>query len=866
MIEACYKTSQDLIDWYWNYGCKRSGRYALGNQWLMDVYRQHDKAGAISHSFTHKKRTLAVWGPSQSGKSTMLSYYIDAVEPSSEVVSALCWPEGATFRFLETKDFKQIDALNPYNGGGDASGCVTRFYATDSVQSATCPVKLTFASRRQSLQAMAAGYIMECKLEMEEHSERFWDEDQINALLGKMEEAQNSREAVELLLDILSVIDRLIEDGHHRYRNLGSKNAWHTRMKRAILGDASYASSYKNAFDFGCELLWDSRHKLKNLFERLENYRTGMEQLFQNLPVLTSLKFSSLLVDIDSFRYLMGRGGCSEEVTRQLNSVIKSVKYRVEDDHILIDIESEGESLFNDIKDFGYFQALIWEMALPLQQDFLQNRSKNIADFLEKFEILDIPGVARQDANAESTRLDLESENVDDIDLLCNVLKRGKTASIINRYAEQMLIDHVLLLNMAGEFPSKPAQLIGGVEAVWHGFDKDYNPHHGIPPVPVTLCLTFMAPYLKNMFKMGRYDTLSSLDTMLSTLGVIKDVCSFFVTTYPHIDDGFTQPLEERITKILPAILEQEWTQKHFKTELEKGSLRALLEDKDGGVVYLLDAIAKLEYKPRQDYLLPLTNKIQQAVTAQIVQALPESDDESGRQKKAVENLISLINHRLDNCDPVREDDALIISKNLRKAFSFIADDFDPFPKQLGADTNIAISYIRNQLNNWVERIYARDALSSLGMNEQEQVIILDLISKTIDINEITEWCMKLFGHVTDDQYSLHIRRYIAAKCTNMAFPKERTSSNRMGMEPVLLEGGDLNKYIFDKFKEWSKPDRNVRNSPHFEAVINPILKRLTQISNSELKNVWEIQPGDDDIENIHTMWNNTGVKDEVIS
>ena len=69
-----------LIDWYWNHGVLRKDEYALSRgHWLEEVYAIAERRAKLEalDSAEGAKKALGVWGPSQTGKSTLLSRYLD---------------------------------------------------------------------------------------------------------------------------------------------------------------------------------------------------------------------------------------------------------------------------------------------------------------------------------------------------------------------------------------------------------------------------------------------------------------------------------------------------------------------------------------------------------------------------------------------------------------------------------------------------------------------------------------------------------------------------------------------------------------------------------------------------------------------
>ena len=78
-----------LLSWYWDYGIRRGTdpndpdrelrKITIGG-WLDPLVRLLERRQDIQDQ-DDAKACLAVWGPSQSGKSTMISHFVDGQDP-----------------------------------------------------------------------------------------------------------------------------------------------------------------------------------------------------------------------------------------------------------------------------------------------------------------------------------------------------------------------------------------------------------------------------------------------------------------------------------------------------------------------------------------------------------------------------------------------------------------------------------------------------------------------------------------------------------------------------------------------------------------------------------------------------------------
>src|SRR2546426_8393252 len=122
MTAPLSKTAGAVLDWYWAYGMHRTGDYDLSGGWLDRLYQVRDAATAAEAVRVAGRPCMALWGPSQSGKSTLLSRYLDS-PTDAQAVSALQWDPAEPVAFVGRADKPDCIHLNPFNLGKDASGC-----------------------------------------------------------------------------------------------------------------------------------------------------------------------------------------------------------------------------------------------------------------------------------------------------------------------------------------------------------------------------------------------------------------------------------------------------------------------------------------------------------------------------------------------------------------------------------------------------------------------------------------------------------------------------------------------------------------------------------------------------------------------
>ena len=142
--------------------------------------------------------------------------------------------------------------------------------------------------------------------------------------------------------------------------------------------------------------------------------------------------------------------------------------------------------LLADTREFGLWQGLVWEMTLPVNASLLAANSP-AARLLDAADLLDFPGVALTYPGGARQRPDQMSP----AQLLTQVLKRGKTASIVVSRSRGLGIDGFSILNRILAPPAQPSQLLAGIRAWVRALGQPWPPPPGT--LPINLVLTFAA-------------------------------------------------------------------------------------------------------------------------------------------------------------------------------------------------------------------------------------------------------------------------------------------------------------------------------------------------------------------------------------
>ena len=371
----------ELLKWYWDWGRMRAGEHDLSGSWVDQLYQVHEASLAVEAAKKAGKPCLALWGPSQSGKSTLLSHYLDSPN-APDYLSALQWTPQEPVIFVGRPDAPgACTHLNPFAERLDASGCVTRFVLCEAVADPDHPVALSLATEGQLLHALAVGYIMECDTRVEGR-EVFLDADQVGSKLAGWSGGGGgqNREVRESLQTVLSVIDDLIAGDWPRYSNLRSD--W-SSLRPRLAAHAALRGTPNVLWEFAAWLFWDSQPQLTDLGEGLFQQREAILRLAASGTVCCAYPVARFFLDIDAYRKLEAGHGLDE---------ILGVRYGLAQGQACLDTRLT-EPAFADKETFGRWQALVWEMVLPVNARSLP-RDSAARRLLEVADLLDFPGVA----------------------------------------------------------------------------------------------------------------------------------------------------------------------------------------------------------------------------------------------------------------------------------------------------------------------------------------------------------------------------------------------------------------------------------------------------------------------------------------
>ena len=841
-----------VVGWYWEHGIQRAGEYDLSGVWLDQLYQVRDAALAVEAASASGRPCMALWGPSQSGKSTLLSRYLDA-PARPDAVSALQWTSDAGVAWVGRPDKPDCTHLNPYNQQRDASGCVTRFTLRREIAEPRHPVEVKLAGEGQVLHALAAGYLMECDTRSGEARETFHEaaglDQRIAASRNRFPaEGRPNRAARERLQAVLTVLDDLIAADWPRYRNL--RPDW--KGLRPRLASEPLLREEGALADFAAWLFWDGQPELTALWGDLLAQRAKILGLAARRPILCSYDAARLFLDIDAYRKLESQGPEAAALTPG------ALGFEAVEGAFCIGAGLPNR-LFADAREFGLWQGLVWEMTLPVNAALLPENSP-AARLLGAADLLDFPGVALTYPGGARRR----PEQMSPAELLTQVLKRGKTASMVVSRSRRLGIDGFSILNRILAAPAQPGQLLAGVRAWVRALGQPWPPPPGT--LPINLVLTFAARLVN-----GVVDSLelrrpsADFAPVFEFLNKLGDLANpqwvrFFTTTYPRFDEGRIRGSQAELEQAAQLMAGSQEFRRHLGACAE--SLGAMIEgggaEGDGGNDYFLEALAA---QARGSGLPALVAARAQELAGQLgallAEALPpETAGESRRASeldawgRAIEAAIDRARHQRPQADG-----AALASRRLRALLDVNAESLEPIP--LGGQNPDWRGYLERQLSRWRELAKGRDGdWADLGLKDAAAASrhLGYLAEYALLRGNLPRWLRENLGHLTEPLEAIQARRLLAVRLGELICfgvdgrPPHRGFEAAEDTAANVLAGAIQPRLRgYAQREQHDAEERDDRHSPHYLGFIAPFLKHLAAVKAAPAT-ARKPQPGDKEL------------------
>jgi hypothetical protein len=638
--------TRDLISWFWASGCKRVEDYAIPtSSWLKRLYEAEQQLAAIDDALAHPRPAMAIWGPSQTGKSTLVSAYIDAnaTYEKKEGVdgsgSALHWEGGSPMFFMAPEaappPYMNRYVLNPFNQGWDGSSVMSRFvYGVTKpgvdglhfVSDPRHPVGIHLVTEKDLLQVVARGYDTECLGPTRTRDATIWTISEFESRLAKFKRKQTgaaravSREAYEALFALCDVINDLVVAELPRFKKLleeGEAN-WHS-MIASLLADPVLLGGAKVVDDLAADILWDGYPVLTQYFQRMRDELRACREQWGGKPALASLEAAAVFLNMEACRiYFEPRPAAPDTQEGIVYDSISRLGWREDKSAILIGCGPEyPQRLAGSAERFACIQGLLWELVIPLNPDHLLESP--FKTYLREADLLDFAGVGNE-PKSDVSKIDLEpgrdegpqkSKRFEPVLFFKQILKRGKTACIVSTYAKRLTIDGFNIFQNIDKYPPINApQLINGVSTWWKYFVPEYcRSPQGRSPLPLNLGLMWWASRLVE--SRGTPERIfKAIVPIYGELGPLADpaVSYTFAFNYYKFPRGQVDFPFEIGGKLYEGICSSPDFQRQFNNPVSRQSFDEMVKDRvTGGASFFFATITKQLEAARSN---PATNRL----------------------------------------------------------------------------------------------------------------------------------------------------------------------------------------------------------------------------------------------------------------
>lgn len=864
----------DIVDWYWAHGTRRgmdpndperACRRMSVSHWLDPVARLVRRRETITRNMGGKA-CIAIWGPSQTGKSTLLSRYVDGIIPDGSD-SALSWDPTRPVRFSPTQDWSSISGIyphtlvfNPFNQGSDASGLATRYVLRaddDATVNHGFPVEIKLASNMQLMHALSIGYQEECRSVLEVDAESSFRPTSFREALpvGSSEQTPD-RNAYGVLRDLADAIE--VMRGQARFEKLfaAGGNEWR-RTLRPFLMDSHGVASLADAEDLRAKLLWDGSDRLSAFYREVSELGGTLRRQWGDRKIVATPDVAAVLLDIESYR--ISTEPVANENAQRVKRSVAGLSWTIDEaaHEVRLSVGSSGSPEISGTK-FGYFQALCAELVVPLKKSALQTPEKApFLALLEKCDLLDLPGLSNVNHGGTATVDDdafIDLENASEIDLFKRVFKEGKTQSFVYGYANDYCVDAFLVLVRGDRSPSKSSKLAAGIRQWQRAYDPDWNGGQ-TGGMPIFLDMTFFATCINSVAMNGVGTGLTPIVSRVQDemRFAAKESSRWFTTTYPQFPGGAVTDLVGKASVVDKIMHDEVFLP---RTGLTRETLEAVYET-DGGVNHMVEAIAtSLNVQKRRMKCAQILESDRAELRAAIQPHLPtEAATGAAALQQSLRETGVAIEGEIAKIEAGRSSRTYAeLSMALKRLFGASPETFDAIPEN--AYNEELNGYVAKQVSHWYES-------QSGGLTDTEwldlphqQVLVGALRNVLENRSSLLETFIQERLGQLDDRISCREGTYaLAVAIENILWSDvyDRTTD-------ACYVGAGNTELLDTLVRGVSQHSRQRTDSAHYLTVIKPVLDRLSDLEKIVTCGARPAQPGDDDLKQIFNRLTATGI------
>ncbi len=794
------------------------------DKWLREIHEARGTLERLKAGAANARPAMAIWGPSQTGKSTLVSAYMDANsvfekdESKDGSHSALHWDGGTPFFFMAPRTASPEDfpaymstrVLNPFRRGMDGSSCLSRFTAgtlTDEegrwkVDDPAYPVQLHLVLPGDLWHALARGYSSECVSPTGTMPKR-WDLPRLEELTRRFVRTIDGkppppdRRAFERLAQLTEVLDDLAASDDPTFADLAQDlDEWQTYLS-SLFNEAQLIGSEENVFGLAEKILWEGSTNLtiwsRKMFETYDRL-LGPGGPWEGKKLLCSLEATALFLNMGASQLAYDPPDQNPDSPNALiQNLIRKLAYEVSGDVVRIGC---ADGLSNRLSatpdDFSILQGMVWELVIPVNLANLNEHAPGangsqepnpFKAFLANGDMLDFPGVGNETKSLDR-RIIVDDKSIAEVRKKANapdatpqdksrlekcfnellffmeILKRGKTASIVATYGKRLNIDAFSIFQgIRGYACPNADQLINGVKSWWrHLAPEYYRERRGSSPFPLNLVVTWWAKQLNLTTNPNSTDIFNPIEDILRNLGVLRDpnvVTTFAIHDHKSPDRDQAEikqdfsPGSQRHTNLtnIPEFKQQ------FQKAASLESFDTMLQDKEtGGANYffqhateqVVGLVGREDGRSARavDRIAQACERIREAMEwPQLVPAAQEKDD----RREKLEAFISSVRSAIDGMD---EDHLIEANAFLRELLNIRPTDIT-----LPQDRKDAASpdFVARQFDNWVAAHSRRlpdlrrfaEIAQAFGLEEPNafrEVLQALALSTTPDHPEICDW------------------------------------------------------------------------------------------------------------------------------